>query len=544
MQALGVRSQVARVIGWSLLVLLLPILKWSEAPSWSMFLWAEDADLFLRQAIDLGPAAVVTPYAGYFHLYSRLVAWAATWLPASMYPAVLGGGWWLAYVGTCLLIIRWAQAMGLPAWLGIVAVVAVVLQPHGGEVFFSATNAQWWLGLYLFVHFIWLDQRQGAAAWLRCLDRVFIVLASLSGPFAFLVWPVIALRRWTEGKRFAWHWLHAWVLLAGLLQLGSFLSGDRVHRHEGAVFHLDQWAIAFARLLAFCADAPMQMVFAVALLLMCALLAWRERRVDGAFATHDALIVSCCVGYLLLAGIWAHKFDPMQAVPQGTGSRYTWVPYGLVFLLTCRCASRAPWIAQAVVVLLLLGVCHMGHRPIQRGDLQYQAFTDFARIKPVRVPVHPQVESWPGWSLELARRDESAQATPRFVYSPVHASRPEVQGGRIDAEPGGWRFISQATDPQIVFGRSPLHCEFGRSIGVEVRMWRDSPGWLQLFWSQDERFSGRRSLRRFYPAGPVVAQFAFRNSGRPIYLRLDPADAAVEALIESVDVHCLAENRP
>lgn len=346
MRALGRRQRKIHAAGWLLLIVLLPVMKWTESPSWSMFLWAEDATLFLRQGIDLGATALATPYAGYIHLVPRLAAWGATLLPASLYPAALVSGWWLAYLVTGFLLIRWAKEMNLPAGWGVVAVVAVVLQPHGGEVFFSATNAQWWLGLYLFVYFIWLDQRLVGSVWLRVLDCVSIVLVTLSGPFVFLVWPVIALRRWTEGRRYVWSWLHAWVLLAGLLQLALFLSGDRVHRHEGAVFHLDQWAIAFVRLLAFCADGPVQMSLAVAFLLVCTWVVWRDRRAVDRLETQDALIVVGCIGYLLLAGIWAHKFDPMQTVPLGTGSRYTWIPYALFLLLVCRSASRSTPLAQ------------------------------------------------------------------------------------------------------------------------------------------------------------------------------------------------------
>jgi hypothetical protein len=541
MRALGSRQRKIHAAGWLLLIVLLPVMKWTESPSWSMFLWAEDAALFLRQGIDLGATALATPYAGYIHLVPRLAAWGATLLPASLYPAALVSGWWLAYLVTGFLLIRWAKEMNLPAGWGVVAVVAVVLQPHGGEVFFSATNAQWWLGLYLFVYFIWLDQRLVGSVWLRGLDCVSIVVATLSGPFVFLVWPVIALRRWTEGRRYVWSWLHAWVLLAGLLQLALFLSGDRVHRHEGAVFHIDQWAIAFVRLLAFCADGPVQMSLAVAFLLVCTWVVWRDRRAVDRLETQDALIVVGCIGYLLLAGIWAHKFDPMQTVPLGTGSRYTWIPYALFFLLVCRSASRSTPVAQVAVALLLFGVCYMGHRPIQRGDLQYQAFTDLARIKPVHVPVHPQVAAWPGWGLELAQRDVGVQAAPRFVYAAGRAPLPGARDGSVREEANGWRFIAHGADPQVVFA-SPLHCQLGRSVGVEVRMWRASSGWIQLFWSKDERFNGRHSLSRFYPAGPVVAQFAFRNPGRPTYLRLDPADAPADALIHSVEVHCLSKN--
>lgn len=429
-------------------------------------------------------------------------------------------------------------------WWAVAVVTAVVMQPHGGEVFFSATNAQWWLGLYLFVHFTWMDQQPPGSVWALRTDQVFVVMASLSGPFAFLVWPVMVMRRWINGPRHTWSWLHAWVFFAGLIQLASFLTGDRVHRHEGAVFHAGQWSEALLRLLTFCAATPEQWTAAVAFLMLGAWLIWRDGRAGNKGAAQDALIVAFSVMCLLLAGIWAHKFDPLQAVPMGTGSRYTWIPYALMFMLTCAGAHRAPLVAQAALMALLMTLCFLGHRPVQRSDLQYQAFADFSSVKPVSVPVHPQVESSPGWGLELRPGSEQAPAMPSFSYAPGGTTPPRAVGGSVSQEGmRGWRFVASGTDPQLLFG-SPLNCRSGRSIGVEVRMWRSSPGWIQLFWSKDERFSGNRSLRRFYPAGPVVAQFAFRNPRQPTYLRLDPADADIDALIESVDVHCLAEKRP
>lgn len=114
MQSTEARSGWRGVAVWVVLALILPALKWTQAPSWSMFLWAEDADLFLRQGIDLGPSSLLTPYAGYFHLFTRSVAWLATCLPAAFYPVVMALGWGLVYFGTLLQLVRWTRLMRLP----------------------------------------------------------------------------------------------------------------------------------------------------------------------------------------------------------------------------------------------------------------------------------------------------------------------------------------------------------------------------------------------------------------------------------------------
>lgn len=534
------RAVPVRLLVWWLLVALLPLLKWIEVPSWSMYLWAEDADLFLRQAIDLGWSSVWTPYAGYFHLISRLLALCASLLTPVAYPMVFAAGWWLVYLSSVALLLRWSSLLRLPWPWGGVAVVSVVLQPHGGEVFFSITNAQWWLGLYLFIYFIWFDQATTRHALARWVDGACIVLAGLSGPFAFMAWPVVALRRWSEGAGFRWTWQHAWLFVAGAVQLTSFVAGDRIHRHADAEVQVGPWGVAFVKLLAFCADTPAQWAVAMAFLVLGG---WVVVRVAGRqqlAGRSDGLIVVLCMVMLLLAGIWAHNFDPLQAVPQGTGNRYTWIPYALLILLVCRHAGAAPVWSQVCLVALLACLCYLGHRPVLRSDLRYAAFADFARIKAVDALVHPQVEGWPGWRLVLRPDASSNQAPPpsdvfRAGVTPVAALH-----AHLDVDARDWRLISRQDDPQLMFLR-PLNCGPARSVGVEVHMWRSSPGWVQLFWSPDRRFGGRRSLRRFLPAGDMVAQFAFPHSGRPTYLRLDPADAEVDARIQSVDIHCIAK---
>jgi hypothetical protein len=532
-----------RIAGWLIFVLLLPLFKLTELPTWSIFLWAEDADLFLRQGIDQGARSVLMPYAGYIHLYTRLVAWCATFFSPEIYPVTMAAGWLIAYLLACSLLVRWVHVMRIPRRWGVVAIASVLLQPHGGEVFFSATNAQWFLGLYLFVYFIWIDRRSKVAGWVDQLDSVVIVVASLSGPFSLLVLPVILLRRFLQGNAYSLSWRHGWLFVAGLVQLIFVLSDERMRYQELAQFHVDQWAIALVRLVAFCAHSPAQMLAAFALLGAGFGLAWFGRQPEKPDANQDGWLVVCSVGILLLASMWAHKMDPLSVVPEGAGNRYTWIPYGLTFLLICQCAARAGQLAQLVVALLIFAVCGAGHRAINRSDLQYHSFVDFAKIRSVRIPMHPQIEGAYEWHLQLGQPHADEMVVPGLVYAPPMLVTVEPRTARVSEEPGGWRFSSQGQDPQLLFG-APLNCQPGVSVGVEVRMWRASPGWIQLFWSKDNRFSGRRSLRRFYPAGAVVAQFAFRNPSQFTHLRLDPADADVDALIQSVDVYCLEEKRP
>ncbi len=520
-------------------VLLLPLIKWTELPSASMFLWAEDAFTFLRQAREHGVSSFFMPYAGYLHLYPRAAAWIAAQGSPAWAPFVFAAAWWLAYALCARFVIRLTAALEMPFFWRAICVGLVFLQPHEGEVFFSVANAQWLLGFVLIGYFIWLDQRPGhSVSW---LDRGVLLIAALSGPFSFLVWPVLIFRRLTEGPAYSMSREHALVVLAGLLQLGVFLSGDRVHRDDGGAFDIAVWLSVFIHLLAFCSATTWQWILSTFVLAAMGMALFKRRVFDRRVGDWSSEIAVVIASLLLLAGIWAHRFDPTQAVPMGAGNRYTWIPYGLMFVVVCWHVSRASRLVRGTLLACVLGLVMLGHRAVTRADLQYLAFADFSRKGAVTVPLNPVIADWPGWYIPLGGDKPVDPSAASFVWRASEGVPVRVSNAALDIKAGAWLIRGQASDPYIVVA-VPMFCENARSVGLEVQMSRPESGWTQLFWSQNDRFGERRSLRRFYPSGPIVAQFAFRNMGRATYVRFDPADGAVDALIQSVRVHCLPGN--
>ncbi|MGA2654651.1 MAG: hypothetical protein ABSF18_01560, partial [Gammaproteobacteria bacterium] len=57
-----------------LVVFICIFLRFSTEYSVSDYLWAEDGQVFLTQALQMGLNSLWEPYAGYLHLYPRLFA--------------------------------------------------------------------------------------------------------------------------------------------------------------------------------------------------------------------------------------------------------------------------------------------------------------------------------------------------------------------------------------------------------------------------------------------------------------------------------------
>ena len=156
--------------------------------------WHEDALIFLHDQRTLGPAAIFKPYAGYLHLYPRLVAAIAGCLPLLITPLIFLTTAYIGWLGTSALVltspifanVRWA----------LLAVLAGIVVPHSGEVMVNLTNVQWIFapGLALLLAEP-LGHRRSSP-----LGLVYATFASLSGPVSTVLIPV-AFWRLIQGMR-------------------------------------------------------------------------------------------------------------------------------------------------------------------------------------------------------------------------------------------------------------------------------------------------------------------------------------------------------
>ena len=158
----------------------------------TVFLWAEDGNIFLQQAIDSGWSSIFTIYAGYQHLLPRLVTLFAfsigslfnnLVLVASImkWSTILLSVLFLWYFTTddfeWLIKSRWAR-------LATVACVPIIMTTFS-ETYCNITNIQWWGGIFIFIVGLNLIRGKFPPLW-AC---IFLFLISLSTPYS----PVIVL---------------------------------------------------------------------------------------------------------------------------------------------------------------------------------------------------------------------------------------------------------------------------------------------------------------------------------------------------------------
>ncbi len=158
-------------------------------------LWAEDGSVFLNDQDEFGARALFTAYQGYLHALPRVIAGlAATLLDPLWWPAFYNG---VAFVLWVVVLARFlSPRFALPGkpWL----ILAFLLVPHNGEIFFNVTNLQWLTGFVLIQQAIIAAPRTTTQ---RVGDLATLAVVGLTGPFVIAFLPLFAWRWWRTRDR-------------------------------------------------------------------------------------------------------------------------------------------------------------------------------------------------------------------------------------------------------------------------------------------------------------------------------------------------------
>jgi hypothetical protein len=489
-------------------------------------LWAEDGNIFFNEAEHTGVSSIVSPYAGYLHIWPRLFSILATLFPITAIPIVLAAGWALGLALTISVIFRRFNAHFVPTWLTAACILLMALQPTNSETYFTITNTQWFLSVGLSVWILLEGSERNS--W---VDYVLLAMMSLTGPFCIVLAPMVAIKLYIQpGKvdvRF-----YAIYFACTLLQLTIFAGSGRAT--EGTIDpSLWNWLIAFKTFLLFGqADYKAPLAFWLCYLGGAVYVFARAQKPDG-YRLKLALLLLLAAGLIYMSGLWSHKFNPTILNPQGGGARYFVPAYGLILVTIGLLFSSHRVIACTVLGLATL-ICWKLFLPFDRTDLQFQAYAKFAEVESsIIIPINPPSDWYPGWGIEANKPTKLATNTYSYDLKFLSNNR-----GSDDYDGTARHFFFSDSDPQL-FLTQTIRCEHSPYIGLAIDIKRPAEGWSQLFWDANSAFSEKHSARRYYPAGRTTMFFAFPNSNEGMKVRLDPADTTPEVEIKTIKVYCL-----
>jgi hypothetical protein len=312
----------ARVRGIVAFVLAVIII-WLRAPDRVAhgYLWAEDASVFLSEAQTRGTAAITLQYAGYLHLFPRLIAWLqATLSPLRVAPYIYMWASLILTAGACSYI---ASALRrLPAAASLALGLSLVVSPQNGELLLTIANLQWVFCMLLVV-LIWecLFDPPERGLWWRC---ALTAALAMTGPFGVLLFPFAIVaeiifcrdRKMSRGQ-IVW----ALAYMGGVAAQAMTMSVNPQPR--GAVFTIPWlYRVAhdlFGNLFASSASGHVPLIAGAALAVLMIVLVAASRSI--------AVVGLVLFGLVLWAISVVRIGDPAVLFSwYGDGSRYVYVP--------------------------------------------------------------------------------------------------------------------------------------------------------------------------------------------------------------------------
>lgn len=488
---------------------------WDSLPG--RMLWAEDGHVFITGALQDGVGALLTPYAGYLHLFPRLAAWLATSVNIHLLAPLLGAAWLAAYCATALICVQRLRAVGARLSTALLYLVPLGMLPTSSETLFTVTNAQWYLGIGLTACAL-IPPRQERDSW-RSL--VFAAVVSLTGPFCIILLPIAVLQTVLLRNAAARQHMLVVLLAGACFQLSFFVESDRM----AAAFNRDP-AAWLQGLRAFATFAsPSRAVQLAAVVFWGAALAAFGGLALRQGAGNRQVVVSASLfaatALFAAAGYYAMREQPQLASPLGWGARYFVIPYA-VALLAAIVASLGNRLLLFTTMAAFVVVCALSYQKLGRSDLRYAPYIAFAEAHgKVLVPINPQFDSFRGgFQLDLP-------VPPGRMTS--HAVDPrQVQLREVD---GALLRVIRSAD---------IGCPLGTgTLGIEVQMVLQKASNALVRWKSEEG-TAQGSLALAYPEGPSLAQFAVSHAAGDddeLIISL-PAEAGRDA-IGSLEFFCI-----
>jgi hypothetical protein len=377
--------------------------------------WAEDGARFLLDGVkEPFFSNLITPYGGYLHVLPRLSAELVAALPLGW--AAVGFAVSAAVPRALVALITFAASAGYlrsTALRVALAALVIVLPVGNSEPLGNVSNLHWFLLYGLFWVLLWRDAPRVPAL-------VFVAVAALSSPLAFLLAPLALLRLLTHRDRV----LPTTFAVAAAVQGAVMVFADRVPYSHDAVDPVQVVLAALLRvpLAGFTGseqvadlyprfgNVPTAIALALVVVPVAAALVWRDR--PARFLAVAGVAYGLTTITLSLVTNWTVALQVQQPGVVTTSQRYSVLPCLLLFTAVAVGLDATPArgrrlvVAARAVIALTLLTAIVGHLVDQAGVLTGTGWTDSVRTAQTQCssgtsPVGRFVHEPAGWFFEL-----------------------------------------------------------------------------------------------------------------------------------------------
>lgn len=495
------------------------------------YLWAEDGNIFLNQAQELSFFSLFKPYAGYLHVYPRVVTLFSHFFDFLYRPTVLFAGWFFSYFILIHAISTIITSNGGSPISVLAAIGLASLQPSSGEVFFNITNSQWMLGAALALY-SFNDQQDSRKILIP--KGLGILIASLTGPFSIVIGSVLILKLYINRDFKKRIYIYIPIYIGALIQLIMLLNGERLSETTVSM-DIWIWMTSFLQILFFSAKDTLPLICALIIFLLLTYFSYDlfcdYKKNHEVSLTPIFLLLTSVL--FIISGLISQKDAPSNVVQLGAGNRYSWVPYVLIFISITIFSIRNLFLGYFSICLSAY-ICHYQFSTVPSSNIQLEAFTKYSKVRDLEIPINPQTQPIQVWHIFK----KSENTTKISTFSELSINPEKINYSNLIFHRENSSFESINSDPILIF-KNNLNCIGSSHAALEIHLMRDMEGWMQLFWSDDQKFNEKNSLRRWYLSGETIALFAFPINSNNTQIRFDPQEGVGNLVLKQIKLYCL-----
>jgi len=387
-----------------LLTLLLHVLRGPEMILWPQF-WAEDGKIFFLDDYTFGWKAVSHPYAGYLHVWPRLLAFVAGYFPLFWIPLIDK----LASLFTHFILLSIIAHRRFPGTHAqkVVMMLLTSLLPNGGEVFLNLANSITFCGVILIAICSCAPAERMVS---RLFEALFLFIIACSGPFVLFFLPVIVVFYiWNEQAKQAMPLRGIALISAFVVQASVFsfsLRAEPPHWNSS----IEAWLVAMRKFsfgIVF-GQTPLgnwlQFVLAIgvlAALLLCFWETFARANKKGEWQMPVSLFWLACAAAQHAACLYIARSHPDLLNPYTLTSHYFYPSYLFILwglVLDVSEPQRAA-LRKAIVTLSIFFSVIFFHTTSPFVDLHWaDQVEDFESTGRTKLKILP-----PGWGFILDR---------------------------------------------------------------------------------------------------------------------------------------------
>jgi hypothetical protein len=362
--------------------------------------WAEDGAVFFIQAHNMGVYSLFQPYAGYFHLFPRLVAIIAQFFTVKYAPLIYN----FSFIVSIAIVLGYlfSSRIKLDNTTKLLFGIGIAIVPLKGEMLMTLTNAQWVLALGILLLLIAEKPRNNNA---KFLDIFLLIIFGLTGPFILIFLPLFLIKLFLHRSYYNLLSLFL-VILLGFLQHINMLITNRA---DGKFFLLNfdfikiigircfQLTSGFLPQNIIDQSAIMQFIFCTFFVILYIFL------LKNTLKNLPLNLIFIPIGGLLIFLSTLYSFKANPGILASLNDRYFFIPYVTIFwsLATLRFKNKVISIMLLALISLSFIPFLLSKRDAPLKNLERnKASKCIDRYNHCVVPINPD-----GWEVNMLSKE-------------------------------------------------------------------------------------------------------------------------------------------